>query len=260
MEQFGKEYEVYMKTTYFLFPGDQIFSGIGNKMAAIVPNTAARRALSFLLGMTIGISTCFGILAVRNLSMNSIPFVKSKFYGINGKDMEFILLKGFGHNFQRMRARSMHIPGADEMYEKIAEKLSSSSKLKKQLSEYDMNQVNDLLGFAIPRTVRDKKAYYGQGRFDLMLLAIDSQIELTNNNFKKFRSSKKIKGAIQINEIDSNSILKDEPEVIQGAIELMKPESGEEESSFLKRMEMILNIYITSHKRKTVPINQMVES
>jgi len=103
LDQFGKEYENYMRTSYFLFPGEKIFSNIGHLFSGLILQKHLRIIISFVLLMSIGIAACSGILAIRNATMENIPFSKTKISTAAGKEMNVIMVEGFRHHIKKFK-------------------------------------------------------------------------------------------------------------------------------------------------------------
>jgi len=120
----------------------------------------------------------------------------------------------------------------------------------------DSLKYNTLFCFLISRTVREKKDYYKQGKADIFVMLLNSPIELTRDNFKDFRKQWEVTGALEVNEFDIADIHTDN-EPIKGEIITQKPLVGESCSNFQKRLESILNIYLTGLKTDIVQFNKM---
>ena len=244
--RFGKEYEDYMKKTYFLFPGENIFSPVGRIFLALIPQTTLRRTVSFVLLLGISISICFSILSIREITTESIPFSK-KTMAIDGKDIKAIIVTGFKHHIEGMSAQR-------DPFGAFLSSLGSSPKMRKALTLMSTDRINTLFCFPISRTVREKKPYYDKGYGDIFMMLLNTPITLKSRNFREYKNNWDVQGALEVNEFNLAKTSKsDEP--IKGEIFVHKPFEGESFTSFQKRMEGILNIYLTGLKSEAVPIN-----
>jgi protein-S-isoprenylcysteine O-methyltransferase Ste14 len=253
---FGKEYEDYKKTTYFLFSGERIFYGLGNIFSSFIPNKTVRITLSFLLIIIIGIGSCFAVLSIRLSSIENIPYAKTEISFTDNagpfQKSDVILLKGFSHHIKRFT-------GSDEdLSDYFLKSFTTSEKIKQALKEIDTNKINTLLLFFISRTVREKKTYYDEGRGDIFVLLLDSPVKLNNNNFYDFRNRWKVRGALQVNEFDLKNIQKGS-DPIKGETIILRPFKDESIANFQKRMTGIFNIYLTGLKTKAFPFNKIFE-
>ena len=253
LNQFGKEYEDYMRTSYFLFPGEKIFSKVAHLFSGLIPQKSVCIVVSFVLLMSAGTATCFGILTIRNATMENIPFSKMKISTAAGKEMNLIMVKGFKHQIKKLK-----ISDDRNFFVDLLSALSSSPKLNRFLTRLDTDKFNTLLCFLTARTVREKKNYYKEGKADIFVMLLNSPIELTQNNFKDFRTQWKVSGALEVNEFVIAEIhTGNEP--IKGEIFFHKPFAGELFKDFQRRLDCIFNIYLTGLKTKIIPISLFIE-
>ncbi len=253
LNRFGKEYEEYMETTYFLFPGEKMFSDTGELFSSLIPQKAIRVMVSFFLLMSIGITACFGILSIRNATMGNIPFFKTKTSTIAGKEINTIIIEGFKHHI-----KGININTKEEFFGTLLGSLVSSPKVKQTLKKVNTEKISNLLCFLISRTVREKKHYYNKARGDIYVMLLEAPIELKRSNFKDFRKSWDVLGALELNEFDMAEISKtDEP--IKGKIFIHRPFEGESYKNFQKRMEGIFNIYLSGLKTKIFRFDRIIE-
>ena len=253
LNQFGKEYEDYMKKTYFLFPGERMFSDTGKLFSSLIPQKPARIMVSFVLLTSIGIIACFSILSVRNSTWDNIPFSKTKISTLAGQEINAIMIEGFKHHI-----RGMNIDDKKEFFGDLLSSFVSSQKMKQALSMIDTEKINTLLCFLVARTVREKRHYYSKARGDIFVMLLDVPVELKRNNFKDFRKSWDVLGALEVNEFDLAEISKT-GDPVKGKISIHRPFEGESFSSFKKRMEGIFEIYISGLKTKIVRLDRIIE-
>ena len=151
LNQFGKEYEDCMKTTYFLFPGDRVFSFLGSFLSSLMPNKPIKLVVSFSLLMAIGIGSCITIISMRINSMKGIPFSQIEMSLADSKssrhDLNVILIRGFIHHLMPANNTEQARP-----FSRALHAFAESESVKKALKEVELNKVNTLLCFVLART------------------------------------------------------------------------------------------------------------
>lgn len=250
LDRFGTEYEDYMRTTYFFFPGERILAKSAGLFSSWIPRKPVRVLVSFVLLMSIGIGICFGILFIRSSAWKSIPFAAKEISTEADKKINLIMIKGFSHHVKGMKTSN-----PDKFYRDFLDSFAASNKIKRVLMKVGKEKYNTMLCFLISRTVRERKDYYQKGRGDIFVLLIDSPVDLNSDNFDIFRKSWKILGALEVNEFDQ----KKSGEPVKGKIVILKTRPGESRANFQKRMEGILNIYLTGLKATTFPFSNVLE-
>jgi hypothetical protein len=240
LDLFGKEYEEYMKKSYFLFPGDKIFKGINDFYNSIIANKAIRIIVAYLLLLSTVILGGFSILKIRTNNLNQIPFVTERIKQDN-KDLDIIMIKGGGKRMKNID---------DVFYTYLAEAMMNSDRIRQTLSKFDKNY-NSLFVFGISRTIREKKKYYKEGEMDLFVALVDSQIKLNENNFNDFRKDWEIKGGFEVSKVDLFSFKK----IVNSEIsfENIIPIAS------IKNVKNFINGYFYGFKSNVVPINKLIE-
>jgi protein-S-isoprenylcysteine O-methyltransferase Ste14 len=258
LKQFGKDYRDYMKTSYFLFPGDRIFSFFGTCFAAFIPNRSINMAVSLLLLMAIGIGSCIMVISIRLNSMQGIDFSQiemSLTYSQTSKrDLDLIFIKGFFHHLMPSSETE-----SERSLDRALHAFAESKRLKNTLKKDGLEEANALLCFLLARTVQEKKPYYGEGKGDIFVIFLNSPKPLDRNNFSAYRNDWKILGATSVNKFDVQEIVKG-GEPVQGKIIPFEPFDDEADTNFHKRIEGILNIYLTGLKKDILPINRVFEN
>jgi protein-S-isoprenylcysteine O-methyltransferase Ste14 len=258
LKQFGKDYDDYVGTSYFLFPGDRIFSTLGSRFTAFIPNRSISLAASLLLLMTIGIGSCITIISIRLNSMQGIDFSQigmSLTDTPNSKrDLDLIFIKGFFHHL---------MPSSDtesgRSLDHALHAFAESQRIRNTLKEGGLEEVNTLLCFLLARTVQEKKPYYGKGKGDIFVMLLHSPKPLDRNTFSTYRNDWKILGATRVNVFDMQEIAKG-GDPAKGEIIPFEPFDDESDTNFQKRIEGVLNIYLTGLKRDILPINRLIEN
>ena len=257
LNQFGKEYEDYIKATYFLFPGDRIFSFLGAFLSSLIPNRPIKLAVSFSLLMTIGIGSCITIIAMRINSMKGIPFSHIEMTLADSKssrhDLNVILIRGFIHHLMPANNSEEISP-----FSRALHAFAESERVKKALKEADLNKINTLLCFVLARTVQEKKPYYAEGKGDVFVMLLNAPRQLDGNSFTDYQKNWVVLGALRVNAFD----LKEAGgggDPVCGEIIPLKPFDHESSVNFRKRIEGVLNIYLTGLKKAILPINRLIE-
>lgn len=249
LKLFSKEYKNYRKKTYFLLPGESLFKSISILTSDLMPNKTVRISLTLLLIQIFLLGTGFTILSIRKASMKTLPTLSGNIVLENGKKLDLNIINGSNYKNNK---------DLGDILQEANNKLSHSEKLHSVLNHYKDWDFNTLLGFSISRVIRQKKEYYGKYRSDLFLIAVDSSIPLTSDNFINFEKGMKIKGAFQINEIDFKNI-SNLKEIILGDIQVIKAYDGKKKTKEYNKIEGYLNGYLYSFNDKVLPLKKLIE-
>ena len=135
---------------------------------------------------------------------------------------------------------------------------AESKSVKKALREVELNKVNTLLCFVLARTVQEKKPYYAEGKGDVFVMLVNSARQLDSNNFADYRKDWKVLGALRVNAFDMKEGVEG-VDPVSGEIIPLKPFVDESSANYRRRIEGVLNIYLTGLKKGILPINRLIE-
>jgi hypothetical protein len=208
--------------------------------------------------MAIGIGSCITVISIRLNSMQGIDFSQIEMSLTDSQTskggLDLIFIKGFFHHLMPSSETE-----SERLFDRALHTFAESQQMKNTLNEVGLEEVNTLLCFLLARTVQEKKPYYGKGKGDIFVIFLNSPKPLDRNTFSTYRKDWKILGAARVDAFDVREIVKG-GDPVKGKIVPFEPFDDESDRDFQKRIEGVLNIYLTGLKRDILPINRLIEN
>jgi protein-S-isoprenylcysteine O-methyltransferase Ste14 len=203
-ELFGREYDEYRASTYFLFPGENLLFAAVRKLPAINLSTGAGILLSFLLVAGLAGSSGLLIIKAKAATRNTLPVITGDFRLIDHIPDKLPLLMVKGPALQAVPSEKIRTA----FMEKSFEMLLSSPKITGALKELDLTDGYTLLAFLTPGNNWYSGAHlnYQRAKMNGFLFCIKTPVIFSGKNFREFRHNWQITHLIRAEEISYGRI------------------------------------------------------
>ncbi|MEN8143070.1 MAG: isoprenylcysteine carboxylmethyltransferase family protein [Thermodesulfobacteriota bacterium] len=198
-ELFGREYDEYRATTYFLFPGENLLLAAVRKLPAANFSTGGGILLSFLLVVGLAGSSGLLIIKAKTVTRNTLPVITGDFQLLGHVPDKIPLLMVKGPALQAAPAEKIRT----EFMEKSFEMLLSSPKIAGALKELDLADDYTLLVFLTPGSNWYSTAHldYRRAKLESFIFCIKTPVAFSGENFREFRRSWQITHLLRANEM-----------------------------------------------------------
>ncbi len=231
LKAFGSVYEKYVSNSIFLFPGFGSFNRMINFSRRVILNHYLRATAWFFLIHGLVIILCLSILYLRATFIENIEVVKSSIKINDAIEKDFMFL----------------VPNQHPMIQDLVLSIGNSNKVKMLIKQANADEIDGVIGFVIPRALKEKKEYYQRGRVDVYLLMVNSQLNLENTTLEEYVKQLKFPAAAQLNEVN---LLKASggSDIVKGSVELIVPEN-EDKHKFNRKMDAFFHAYVYAYGR-----------
>lgn len=185
-EIFGSEYDTYRATTYFLCPGEGLLTAAAKCLPPLKLPEWLRVAISFILVVTIAISSGLMIIKGRSVLRNSLPVIMGNYaltddYSQPG--IPLLMVKG-----PALQAAPAERVRSEFMANGFA-LLLASDKIKAAIRQINPDPDTILLAFLTPGDNWYSTAHrdYQQAQVNAFIFSIKSGVALKGDNFREFR-------------------------------------------------------------------------
>lgn len=198
-ELFGREYDEYRATTYFLFPGENLLLAAIRKLPAANFSTGGGILLSFLLVVGLAVSSGLLIIKAKVATRNTLPVITGDFHLLGHMPAKLPLLMVKGPALQAAPAEKRRT----DFMGKSFEMLLSSPKIAGALQELDLAGGYTLLVFLTPGSNWYSGAHldYRRAKMESFIFCIKTPVRFSGENFREFRRSWQITHLIRAEEM-----------------------------------------------------------
>jgi protein-S-isoprenylcysteine O-methyltransferase Ste14 len=187
---FGREYDAYRATTYFLFPGENLIGAGVNRLRS--PNLPAWLGVtaSFMLVLGLAIASGLLLISARAESRNTLPVIAGAYPRIDDQPRRIPLLMVKGPALQAAPAEVFR----NEFMAKCFAMLTASPGLAKVLSQARPEADTTLLAFLIPgrNWFGGADRDYRQAQINVLIFCVRSPVTFRGDNFQEFRRNWRI--------------------------------------------------------------------
>ena len=239
---FGKEYEEYRKSTYFLFPGESVLFSFFRKMPGIGLPEWANMVVSFVLVVAISIGSGYLVQAMK-LQLRKHPPVIDGALELSEdgtQKVELVMVKG--PVLQAAPFDSRHRQFWDNTYEMLI----SSAKIKRALNQIGMRKNHTLLVFFTPGSNWRSAAHhdYRTVKVNAFMVIAETPLHSIHDSIFKHSYSIKTLKLIRAQEL-SYGRLENGQDPAEGEVIVSGPPMGIVDASFQKRVQDRINFYLS---------------
>ncbi|MEN8135925.1 MAG: isoprenylcysteine carboxylmethyltransferase family protein [Thermodesulfobacteriota bacterium] len=203
-EVFGREYDTYHATTYFLVPGEELLFAAARRLPS--PNMPAwlRIFVSFILVVTIAVSSGLMIIKGKSLLRNSPPVIVGDYPLTDHIPAQIPLLMVKGPALQAAPSEKVR----SDFMARIFAMLLTSPKIKGALKQVDLETSSTLLVFLTPgrNWYRGGHRDYRQAKLNAFIFCLKSPVAFKGDNFREFRRNWQISSLIRVEEMSADRL------------------------------------------------------
>jgi protein-S-isoprenylcysteine O-methyltransferase Ste14 len=188
---FGRKYDAYRATTYFLFPGEHLLlAGFRRLPTANFPPWA-RVLISFLLVLGLAVATGLLLISARAVTRNTLPVIVGAYPLTDDQSrrrLPLLLVKG-----PALQAAPAEVI-RNEFMAKCFEMLVASPGLAAALGQAKLAATTTLLVFFTPGDNWYGGAHrdYRQAQVNALIFCVKSPVAFRGDNFREFRRNWRI--------------------------------------------------------------------
>lgn len=239
---FGRQYEEYLKESYFIFPGERVIQCLIPRPRAMNLPGWVTIAVSFVVIM--GVSVAGGILiqGIKSALRNTIPVREGRLAlsGETAKAVRFMMIKGPA--FQGMPSWEKR----DRFMEKVFEALTSSEKIRQAVSRFELGDGHTVLAFLTPGSnwYHGGHGDYRMARMNAFILIAATPVRYEGDNFREFRRNWQILKLIRAAEMNYGRMEAGQ-DPVEGEVVTSGPPWGAAARPFQERMEERIDFFLS---------------
>jgi protein-S-isoprenylcysteine O-methyltransferase Ste14 len=195
-EIFGREYDTYRATTYFLGPGEELLLAAARRLPSPNMPEWLKIFVSLILVVTIAVSSGLMIIKGKSVLRNSLPVIVGDYPLTDHSPAQIPLLMVKGPALQAAPSEKVR----DEFMANSFAMLLASPKIKTALKQVDLETGSTLLAFLTPGRNWYSGAHrdYRQAKINVFIFCLKNPIAFTGDNFREFRRSWQITHLIRV--------------------------------------------------------------